>query len=230
MADATNIESLATRADGRIFFATRIQPDLGSSQLNVYRRLANGAPDPAFNGTGLAVHVYDEAGWQPNAIALDPVDGAVVVSHSRNGGPEVAASALGRFSAGGVWDAAFGFPELAYDEGSIVHEIAIDGAQRIFGAGQIDGPSTQPGGFFFARLLATGELDDAFDENGVKRVEIDEVANGFDGAFALALSGGRPVAAGYAQTQDAGFRMAVVRLTNALIFRDGFERGSTASW
>ena len=230
IADAGAAAALATRADGRIVFGAKITPMLGSAQLNVYRRLGNGSPDTGWNGTGLAIYVYDEAGWTPNALALDPVDGGVVVSHYRAGGVEVAASGLVRFSGGGVRDAAFGFPELAYDQGSYLQELAIDGAQRIAGAGFIDGPSAQPGGFFFARLLVSGELDDSFDGNGVKRVEIDEVANGFDGAYGLALSGGRAVAAGFGQTLDGGFRFAVVRLTNALIFRDGFERGSTASW
>ena len=103
---------------------------------------------------------------------------------------------------------------------------------KIVAVGVIDGPGAQAGGFFFARLRPNGQLDVSFDGNGVKRVEIDVVPNGMDRALGLVLNGGRPVAVGFNRTLSAelGYGFALVRLQNALIFTDGFERASTAAW
>ncbi|MBZ0089096.1 MAG: hypothetical protein K8H90_01830, partial [Thermoanaerobaculia bacterium] len=72
---------------------------------------------------------------------------------------------------------------------------------------------------------------DTFDDNGVKRIEFDLVPNAYDAAYAVATMGGRLVAVGLAGAGgDQEQEMAVVRTQNALIFSDGFERGSTTAW
>lgn len=233
LGDATigQLSAFGVDPAGRIVLAGDYLPQFGDPELRVHRRLPSGLPDSSFDGDGTVAYApEDTVQWAPRAIAFDPVDGAIVLSLQRNAGIEIAASSLLRFSAGGAFVASFGQPVLAYDQGVFVQELAIDGLRRIFAGGSIDGPGDQPGGFFFARLLPTGALDDGFDDNGVKRVEVDAVANGWDQGFALALSGGRPLAAGHSQTQSGGQRFALVRLTNALIFADGFEVGSTGSW
>ena len=64
-----------------------------------------------------------------------------------------------------------------------------------------------------------------------KRVEFDAAANVADGAFAVTTMGGRLVAAGYAGAGGgANQDFAVVRTDSALLFSDGFERGSTGGW
>ena len=135
-----------------------------------------------------------------------------------------------RFSAAGDFAAAFGQPLLAYNDGTFVEELAIDGAGRIFVGGWFDGTGAQIAGFLFARRLATGGADTTFSGDGVERVEVDAVANGWDQGLALTLAGGKPVAAGHSQTQSGGQRFALVRLTNNLIFADGFEWASTWAW
>jgi uncharacterized delta-60 repeat protein len=223
--------ALAVGTGGTILFAAWRYPAFLDEALLVHRRLASGAPDPAWSGDGLVERPIADTGWDPSALAIDPTDASVVVGLRRGtDGGGTRSGGLLRLSPAGVPDAGFGFPVLAYDDGSQLWDLEVDGAGRIFVAGTIDGPGTQPGGFFFARLLRTGELDTSFDTNGRKRVEIDEVADGNDGAWGLALSGGRPVAVGFGETQSPGYRFALVRLTNALVFADGFELGSTASW
>jgi hypothetical protein len=137
---------------------------------------------------------------------------------------------LVRFSAAGLFDPAFAQPVLAYNDGTFVQALAIDGARRIFVVGSFDGAGAQLSGFLFARRLSSGAPDTTFDGDGVQRVEIDAVANGWDQGLALTLAGGKPLAAGHSQTQSGGQRFALVRLTNALIFADGFELASTWAW
>jgi hypothetical protein len=166
----------------------------------------------------------------PRAVGVDPVDGAVVVALQRAAGIAIAAGSLLRFSAAGAFDSSFGQPVLAYNDGTFVQALAIDGARRISVVGSFDGAGAQLSGFLFVRRLATGVPDTSFDGDGVQRVEIDVVANGWDQGLALTLAGGKPQAVGHSQTQSGGQRFALVRLTNALIFADGFELGSTWAW
>ena len=73
-----------------------------------------------------------------------------------------------------------------------------------------------------ARLLANGALDPTFCCGGFYLFDLDP---GWETVEAATLDGGRPVLAG---TRNGTW--ATIRLTNALIFRDGFESGSTHAW
>lgn len=228
----TNAWALAAQSDGRIVLATTRTP-VGSNELRLFRLLyPSGALDPEFGGgDGIASVASPDVNWNPSALAVDPEDGSIVVGLrwglEQSG---VVSGSITRFTADGTHDAAFGFPDLTYDEGSTIEDVAITSDRKILAVGRIDGSGAQAGGVFFARLLPSGELDDSFDGNGVKRVEIDAVANGNDAGYGVALNGGRPVAVGRNETQSPGHAFAAVRLENALIFTDGFERGSTAAW
>lgn len=216
---------------GRILLAGDFLAGFGDPQLRLHRRLASGGPDLSFDGDGSAVHSFpDSVQWDPRAVGVDPVDGAVVVALQRAAGTAIAAGALLRFSVAGTFDPSFGQQVLAFGDGTFVQALAIDGARRIFVVGSFDGTGAQLSGFLFVRRLATGAADTSFDGNGVQLVEIDVVPNGWDQGLALTLSGGKPVAVGHSQTQSGGQRFALVRLTNALIFADGFELGSTWAW
>lgn len=232
--DRAALGQLSTHAvdpAGRILLAGDDVQGFGDPELRLSRRLATGGPDNSFGGGGTAIHSFSDAvQWSPRALAVDPVDGAVVVALQRAGGVAIAAGSLVRFSTTGLFVAAFGQPVLAYNDGTFVEEIAIDGARRIFVAGSFDGAGAQLGGFLLARRLSTGVADTTFSGDGVQRVEVDAVANGWDQGYALALSSGKPVAAGHSQTQSGGQRFALVRLTNDLIFADGFELASTWAW
>lgn len=225
------LRTLAVDPAGRILLAGDYVEGFGDPELRLSRRLANGGPDASFGGGGTAIRSFSDAvQWTPRAVAFDPVDGAVVVALQRAGGLEIAAGSLVRFSAAGIYSGAFGQPELAYNDGTFVEELAIDGAGRIFVAGSFDGAGAQAGGFFFVRRLSTGAADTTFSGDGIQRVEIDDVTNGWDQCYALTLAGGKPVAAGHSQTVTGGQRFALVRLTNTLIFADGFELASTWAW
>ncbi|MEO7795071.1 MAG: hypothetical protein ABIV06_09895 [Thermoanaerobaculia bacterium] len=224
------LSTVAVDPAGRILLAGDFIPMFGDPELRLHRRLASGGPDLSFSGDGTAIHSFTSVQWSPLAIAVDPVDGALVVALQRAGGVEIAAGSLVRFSAAGLFVAPFGQPILAYNDGTFVKELAIDGARRIFVAGSFDGAGAQAGGFLVARRLSTGGVDTTFSGDGVQRVEVDDVTNGWDQGLALTLSGGKPVAAGHSQTVTGGQRFALVRLTNALIFADGFELGTTAAW
>lgn len=225
------LDTFAVDPAGRILLAGDAVELGGEPELRLHRRLANGGPDLSFAGNGTAAHFFaDNVQWTPRGIAFDPVDGAVIVGLQRNAGIENAAGSLVRFSVAGAFDGTFGQPLLTYLDGVFVHELAIDGSGRIFVGGSYEGVGDQPGGFYFARRLRTGGADSTFDSNGIQAVEIDAVENGWDQGFALTLSGGRPLAAGHSETQSGGQRFALVRLTNALIFADGFDLGTTWAW
>ncbi len=225
------LSTLGVDPAGRILLAGDDVEGFGDPELRLTRLLPSGGPDMSFAGDGTATHSFSDAvQWTPRDVAVDPVDGAVVVALQRAGGIEIAAGSLVRFSTAGIYAAAFGQPVLAYNDGTFVEGLAIDGSGRIFVAASFDGAGAQVGGFLFARRLSSGAVDTSFDGDGVQRVEIDAVTNGWDQCFALALSGGRPVAAGHSQTQSGGQRFALVRLTNDLIFADGFELASTWAW
>lgn len=226
----TNAWELTTTADGKILFGATYKP-VGAEEVWIYRLLSSGAPDPTFGGgDGLVTFLVPED-WNPSAIQVDPVDGAIYVG-LREALEESGATSgsVARLAANGDLDAGYGFPDLTLEEGSTVEDLVLTSDRKIVTIGKINANGTQTGGFFFARLLATGEFDDSFDGNGVKRVEVDAVPDGSDAGLGLTLSGGRPVAVGRSETTQAGHRFATIRLTNDLIFTDGFERGSTASW
>ena len=78
--------------------------------------------------------------------------------------------------------------------------------------------------------MAEGLPDPSFDGNGVARYEFDRTTNGDDHALAFTLSGGKPVAVGYAIDGSDERDMAILRVKNAYIFADGFEAGHTLLW
>jgi uncharacterized delta-60 repeat protein len=226
----TNAWEVAATADGRILLAATLHT-LSVDEVWIYRLLASGAPDPSFGGgDGLAIFATPEE-WNPSSIQVDPVDGAIYVG-LREALEESGATSgsVVRLAANGDFDAGFGFPDLTLEEGSTVEDLVVTSDRKIVTVGKIDANGTQAGGFFIARLLPTGVLDNSFDGNGLKRVEVDAVPDANDAGIGITLSGGRPVAVGRSATTQAGHRFATIRLTNDLIFTDGFERGSTASW
>ena len=99
--------------------------------------------------------------------------------------------------------------------------------------GSIDHTGPELGGFFLARLDSNGDLDNSFDDNGVVRYELNVAPNAIDAAYSAALVGGKLVAAGAASSPDDDSQrsaFAVLRTQSALIFTDGFERGSASGW
>ncbi|MEO8196117.1 MAG: hypothetical protein ABI689_05300 [Thermoanaerobaculia bacterium] len=226
-----NAWEVAAQADGKILLAATFRT-VGTLDVYIYRRLANGDPDPSFGGgDGLATFTPINIDWNPSQVVVDPVDGSIYIA-MRNSLEEsgIVSGTVVKLSSTGSFDSLFGYPDLIFDEGSTVDGIALASDGKIFGVGRINGNGTQPGGFFLLRLLPDGDPDNSFDANGVKRVEIDLVADGLDGGLGITVSGGKPVAAGFAANTLGGYSFATVRLENSLIFTDGFERGNGLSW
>jgi uncharacterized delta-60 repeat protein len=193
--------------------------------LSFWRLTTAGALDPTFGGGDGRVDTAIEPG---NLIQLlaSADDGRLYVRFGLG---------VWRFLADGGLDTSYGDDGFAglggYDEGSAVLDIALQADGKLVGAGIINPNGADAGDFFLARLLADGTLDVSFAGNGLRRVPFDVSADGTDLAEAVTLSGGRLVAVGYA-TEAAGgeSRFAILRTENAMVFADGFERGSTAGW
>ena len=107
--------------------------------------------------------------------------------------------------------------------------IARQGDGRILVGGRIS-TAVSGHGFFLARRTAQGLLDPSFDGNGVARYEFDRDPGGDDLGRALLLAQGRPLLVGSAADSSDHTAFAVLRVTNAYLFSDGFERGDTTAW
>ena len=224
--------ALAFDANGKILIA-------GGSGSNdeerpyVARRLANGDADFLFGG-GDGILTLSALAWRrATSLVVDPVSKRILVATGRWSGPSsIYPAGVARVTASGVLDDEFGeggIVTLDFEEGSAIQEIRLQSDRKIVGVGSVDAQGSQREGFLLVRLLTDGTLDTTFDDNGRKHVEFDLEPTGRDFATAMTLSGGRIVAVGAAMIGQAG-NLALVRTSNALIFTDGFERGTDNSW
>jgi uncharacterized delta-60 repeat protein len=219
-------------AYGRILIAG------GAGQLNeqrpyIARRLANGDADFLFGGGDGLLTLGTLAQRKATSLVFDPVSKQILVATGEWGLPSsMYPGGVARVTASGILDEEFGdggIVELDFEEGSVLQEIRLQSDGKIVGVGSVNAQGSQPEGFLLVRLLANGNLDLTFDDNGRKHVEFDLEPNGRDYATAMTLSGGRLVAAGAALIGQAG-NLALVRTENALVFTDGFERGTAQGW
>ncbi len=203
------------------------------TQPYVARLAVNGTLDGGWGAGGVSLLSPLDIGFSPEAMAWDPATGGVVLAHSAvtvNGRP----TGLARVTGAGLYDPTFGdagFVDLStIDEGTYLYDVKLQSDGKIVAVGRIDGNGAQLGGFFLARTLADGTLDTTFDGNGVKRVEFDRTTNALDEAYVAGLSGGRLVVAGRSTAILPEDHFALLRTESALIFTDGFERGTTGGW
>ncbi len=205
----------------------------GQAATALVRFTAAGLPDPSFGGGDGVGTVVLTPSRSATSMAIDPDTGKIVVGM---GSGSVEGGGLLGFQADGNLDPAFGpvdspgRVDLDIEEGSSIESVIFESGGKILAVGEIDANGAQSGGFFLVRALANGTLDPTFDGNGLKRVEFDKVVNGADGAFSATLVGGRLVAAGVTRGDGLERDFAALRLENALILADGFERGSTGGW
>jgi hypothetical protein len=138
-----------------------------------------------------------------------------------------------RYTANGSADASYGEDSgsvFVLEEGVSLSAATLQGDGKPVVAGEIDANGEQRGGFLLGRLDVDGQRDPTFDGNGVARYEVDRATNANDGPLGLALSGGKPVAVGYAEDANQESAFAVLRAENAYLFADAFEAGETRSW
>jgi uncharacterized delta-60 repeat protein len=208
---------------------------LGSSgsQKLLVRFTVAGALDGAFGGGDGIVSVALPLGHNgPWGFVVDPDTGAMYVAMAFVSGPYEDFAGVVRLSSAGAIDPTFagdGLAEIVFDDRLWVTAMKVQSDGKLVGVGMIEPDSTSPSDFLLFRLLADGAFDSTFHGNGVRRVTFGQSPDGSDSANAMALAGGRLVAFG-SVTTPTGQRFGVTRVTSTLIFTDGFERGSTATW
>ena len=220
--------TLAVDAAGRIVLFGGL-----NSESALLRLTAVGALDTTFGGGDGVVTFPRPVGLSnPYGLAIDGSSGAIYLSYQSAAGANQGFSAVQRFAADGTPDAAFGGDgtvELVYQEGIQIESLAVQSDGKIVAGGyRLDQQSVDREWMLY-RLTPTGSLDNSFDGNGRRLVSFGQPAGLGEGIHALGLSGGRTVAVGRIEVGGVN-RFGICRLTNDLIVRDGFERGSTGGW
>lgn len=192
--------------------------------VSIWRLTAAGTPDPAWGGGDGHVETDFTTG-NPFQLLVDPSGERLYLYGSY---------AVRAILPTGALDPTFGDQGVTYlgdwDEYSYVRRFALQSDGKLVGVGGIDPVGAGLSDVFLIRLGLDGEPDPTFDGNGVRRVPFDLAAGAVDVAEAIAFSGGKPVVVGFATEGDGDERWAILRTLNALVFADGFERGSTAAW
>lgn len=219
---------LAVQADGKIVLAGSAQWTATDYDFAVARLLANGDPDPAFSGDGRAYVFFD--------LDADATDRASAVTVTPGGRIALAGSA-----SDAIW---LGAVAVLHADGSLDDSFDGDGRQFVQWVGGggatnlLTGAAFESDGTLFvsgvgfwqfgvlgglgaARLLPSGAFDVTF-SGGYHHYDLDP---GWETTETTTLDGGRPVLVG----NRTGL-WAIVRLTNALIFRDDFGTGNTLGW
>jgi uncharacterized delta-60 repeat protein len=225
------IGAVAIDRAGRVLLAGHEETDTDTDERQrplLLRLDPQGGLDATFADNGLLV--LDLLGsWSADAIAVDPLNDSLLVAiNITNMQSVVPGSGLLRVRSTGVLDTVFGgtgFVDLGREEGTAIHALAIRGDRRVTAAGWIDPNGPGDYDFFIARTLHDGTLDASFDGNGVQRVPFDISTNSYDRAWAMTLSGERPVIAGtvFEVIGDQPYSTAVLRLKSDLIFADGLD-------
>jgi uncharacterized delta-60 repeat protein len=195
-----------------------------AAPVSIWRLTGAGTPDAAWGGGDGHVETAFTTG-NPFDLLADPSSDRIYLYNS---------FAVRAVLPTGSLDVDFGDEGVTllndWDEGSSVRRLALQSDGKLLGVGTIDPVGTGSFDFFLLRLGLDGLPDPTFHGNGVRRVPFDLATGAIDGAEALSLSAGRPVVVGYATEGDGDERWAILRTENALIFADGFERGSSSAW
>lgn len=203
-----------------------------SGDPGVVRLTTAGQLDTTFGGGDGIVTWPRPTGYaNPHTFAVDRNSGAMYVGHYIASGDGVKFGALSRLHANGSFDATFagdGRAELVFRDQVWATSLLVQSDGKVVAGGMARYTPGDQDPILF-RLLPNGVPDDSFDNNGLLLLNFDQEPDGEDRVEALTLSAGRIVVVGQAAV-NATPRFGIVRLENALIFADGFERGSTGGW
>jgi uncharacterized delta-60 repeat protein len=170
------VRDVALQPDGKLVIAGKY----GASDFGLVRLLPSGAPDPSFDGDGLATANFGGTESGDSVVILP--DGRIVL-----GGTHNADLGLVRFLPGGSVDATFGTAGLA--TASNGGPVGADELIRLPNDNLlIAGSATDTGSaadFLLARFLPGGVLDTSFGTAGFLRTDF---AASQDGCFAVALA------------------------------------------
>ena len=222
--------ALAVQPDGKIVLAGAAQWGATDFDFAVARLLPTGYPDTGFGpyGTGKQFVAFD---LDSNAtdVAADvaiAADGRIALAGYASQTP-VSGGAVAMLNSYGNLDSSFDFDgrQAVFWIGNVgVNEItgaAFESDGTLFLSGNAYWQWGSQGNLGVARLLPDGSYDCSF----YGCFHMYDLDAGWEYSHATTLDGGRPLLVG-SRVGD----WAVVRLTNALVFRDGFENGSTSAW
>jgi uncharacterized delta-60 repeat protein len=196
--------------------------------------------DPTFGGAGSGELVIDDfESAYLRSIGLQP-DRSIVVA-GEYGVLNEENIAVTRLDANGSWIG--GFTEyVAFDVGSTggdggggMNRMVVQSDGKIVvAAAVITGDAGNVMDVGVARILAQSGLDTTFGGQGTGKRTFDmpPVGNGTgsDEFHCLTLSAGKPVLVGSGHYSGQDWDFSFRRLTNALVFADGFESGGTSFW
>jgi uncharacterized delta-60 repeat protein len=219
------VNDVAVQPDGKVVVAGAFTPTgqfPDGSDFMLIRYTAGGAPDPSFGGDGIVT--TDFTGFYDGAVdvAVTPAGKIVAVGWASTASTtSFTDHALVRYNADGSLDDSFagdGRQTLDFNgnsEGASAVALLPDGRILIGGSAQF-----ASGDFALARFAADGSLDSTFSGDGKQTTDFNGTS---DGINALAIAGGRIVAAG---RTDAGaatndFALAVYDAGGTL--DDGFS-------
>jgi uncharacterized delta-60 repeat protein len=204
-------------------------PDGTGRDLYLLGLTSNGSPIPGFGLDGLVLVDFDAASVDPSDFFGDMDllhDGRIVLV----GGAATDASpgygaAMAIVTPAGLLDPTFdGDGRLIDMARGEYRGVAVQGNGRIV-LGALDFPSDE---FLVSRRLSSGAADPTFAGGATVPIAFSE--GGFHGLASVELHGGRVVAAGFLEINPGIDLAAIARLTNAYVFADGFEAGSTWTW
>jgi uncharacterized delta-60 repeat protein len=231
------LADLAVQPDGKIVVAGSAQYDNQDYDVAVARLTWFGILDACCFGTlgRVTVPIDLVPGGADSAVALAiQPDGRIAVAGVAANINPGADGFLFRLDAAGSWDPLFGLRTFhpVWLNGTNVSGLALQSDGRLIVAGGGYDPVANEYDSFALRFLPTGPSDASFGSAGQVRIGIPSAVDPHpdDWTATVVLQGGEPVLAGPAEWSSPDYDFGVVRLRISLVFRDGFETGSTSAW
>jgi uncharacterized delta-60 repeat protein len=229
LGEYVEIEALRLQADDRILLAGSVFILSDENRNFLALRLdQSGDLDATFSGDGVAHIDFDLESDLLNDLAVDPVDGGLILV-GRSGLPPVAAVA--RLTANGVLDSSFGGGDGRWTHSVLdateLNAVEVQSDRKLLLAGGYSDLGNWD--FVAMRLTPSGSLDHTFGFLGAAGVAFDLGGGMYDACESATLQNGKLLLAGSANDDEfsAG---AVARLWIALLFTDGFESGGAGQW
>jgi uncharacterized delta-60 repeat protein len=239
-AESDSATAVAIDQNGRMVVSGTAGYNDGTNQISrfaVARLLANGSPDSNFHANGQTTIAFDPGNGLSAALGLGLMiqrDGRIVVCGAANSSTSATPNndiAIARLQPDGSLDSGFGFAgrtQIAFDlapNGTDVGFGVVEQSNgRLLVAGASLGTSPPEVGTVI-RLRADGTLDEGFGTVGKRTYNFSTGTPNEQAFTGIAFQGTQIIVAGLVLVPGGGSTIdsVVLRLTNDLIFADGFE-------
>jgi len=211
---------------------------------------ANLSLDPTFAGDGVLIFGWYDDGSSCEdssdflrSIDIDPNSGQIALGGSTScnvaGSLQPAVAVLNSIGSFDSWFDGDGTRRFAFvddpDADGGVSQVVWQSDGKLLAAGSTLDELGSDFEMAVARFQPDGAFDPGFGDgsllgDGTTEVAFDLGGNMADNANSSILQGGKVVLGGLARDADGSMRPAVARLSNRLIFSDGFGSGLTSSW